>query len=978
MAQLRAQLDGARGPRYWRVLEELSGQPAFRQHLQQAAPQLASLEPMLDRRGFIKLLGASLAMAGLTACSGPPPEYIVPRIRELGMPASLPQFYATTLSAAGEVAGVLVETHEGRPGKIEGNPDHPASLGATDAWLQAAVLQLWDPDRSTAPYQGDRVATWDAFAAEVPVLQQRAAQGGGLHILSGRIDSPTLAAQRQALLARYPQAHWHVFEPVDQHSQHAGAQLAFGQPLRPRYRLRRAQRLLTLEADLFGTLPGRLQHARDAMAARRPEHAEAPFSRIYAIEPTPSITGARADHAWPLASSAITALVQELAAELGIAGVRAGNASGLAPRRLRALAQDLREHRGSSLVVAGPAQPAYVHALVHLINQSLGNVGHTVEYFLPPEDAAAAGMAQVSEGLAGLTAAIDAGSVDTLLVLDANPVYSAPADLRFAERLGQVPHRIHLGLYRDETARACHWHLPRSHALEAWSDARAWDGIASLVQPVLAPLYDTRSIHQLLAMLLGESTDIRARVQETWRRSGADDFDAFWRTSLQAGVIADSLPAAQPAVVDTGFLSQPPAVIELDQLELVFRPDDTIYDGRYANNAWLQELPKPLSKLTWSNAALISPALAQQLELKNGDTATLRIGQRQVQAPVWILPGQAARSVTAPLGYGRPQAGQVGAALGFDAYRLRSAAAPWREEGLALRPDGGHLDLPTTQHHHAMEGREPVRAGTLAQFLAQPDFASDDQQTPPSFYPEHPPGEYAWAMSIDLNSCIGCGACTIACQAENNIPVVGPEEVRRGREMHWIRIDRYYEGEAQAPRTHHQPVPCMHCEHAPCEVVCPVGATMHDSGGLNLQIYNRCVGTRFCSNNCPYKVRRFNFLQYASDDEHLAAQRNPDVTVRNRGVMEKCTYCVQRIQTAHIAANKDDRPIAEGEVVTACQAVCPTRAITFGNGADPASAVSQAKASPRNYALLQELNTRPRTTYLASLRNPHPDLGEDA
>jgi molybdopterin-containing oxidoreductase family iron-sulfur binding subunit len=973
---LRLQLDGVTGPRFWRALDELVDQPAFRRPLHVAFPQLAQLQPSMDRRGFLKLLGASLAMAGLAACSGPPQEQIVPWVQQPeGMSPSSPQFYATTLRHGNDIAGVLVETHQGRPSKIEGNPNHPASLGATDAILQAAVLELWDPDRSSAPKHRGVMASWDDFEAEAAALSRRFAAGGqGLHVLSGRIDSPTLARQRREFLQHFPGARWHHYEAVDDDHALAGARLAFGTRLQARHHLDRAECVVALEADFLASMPGHLRHARDFAAGRKPTATRRTMNRLYAVEATPSLTGAKADHAWPLASARIGAFALELAAALGIAGAHADTPSGMPAPRVHALADDLRVHRGSSLLLAGAAQPPMVHALMHLLNQALGNVGRTVDYIDPLEPAE-----DDADSLRELVSAMEQGSVDTLLILDGNPAYATPAELHFATLLERVPHSIHLGLHDDETAARCSWHLPRAHALEAWSDARAFDGSASLVQPVIAPLHGGRSVHEVLAILLGDAViNGRDIVQSSWREYVGGDFDAWWERSLREGVIADSAAPARAATASADFLAQMRSPESTDGLELLFRPDPTVWDGRYANNGWLQECPKPLTQLTWSNAALVSPALAAQHGLKNGDAIELRIGTRHTQAPVWIMPGQATHSVTVALGYGRRRAGHVGERLGFDAHALRSLASPWCESGLQIDPIGQHVELATTQRHHAMEGRAPVRAATLAQFLADPAFAQNDAPLPPSLYSERPPGEYSWGMSVDLNSCIGCNACTVACQAENNIPVVGEEEVRRGREMHWIRVDRYYEGAPEAPRTHHQPVPCMHCEHAPCEVVCPVGATVHDSEGLNLQVYNRCVGTRFCSNNCPYKVRRFNFLQYADlVSEELKAQRNPDVSVRNRGVMEKCTYCIQRIETAHIAADKDDRRIADGEVRTACQSVCPTQAITFGNIADPASAVSREKASPRNYALLGELNTRPHTTYLASLRNPNPALEGD-
>jgi molybdopterin-containing oxidoreductase family iron-sulfur binding subunit len=970
---LRARLGDARGPRYWRALEELVEQPAWRSRLQEALPQLSQLEPKLDRRGFLRLLGASLALAGLGACSRPPQEELVPWVRRPDqLPPSLPRYYASTLACAGDVAGVLVETHQGRPTKIEGNPAHPMSLGATSPAMQAAVLELWDPDRSQAPLHEGVAASWDEFRAQAGMLTARYLRDGrGLHVLSGRIDSPTLAAQRAAWLARFPGSRWFQYEAVDEDNALAGARLAFGAPLRARYRFDQAKVVLALEADFLGGMPGALRHARDFIAGRRPEAAD--FNRLYVVEASPSLTGAKADHRWSLASAQVGTFALELGELLGLPRVHAAQSSGISARRLRALAQDLETQRGRALVLAGRTQPPWVHALAHLLNDALGSVGRTVEYYAPPEPWESAG-----EGLRELTAAMAAGRVDTLLILDGNPAYAAPSDARFAELLAKVPHRIHLGLYRDETAHACQWHLPRSHALEGWSDLRAADGTASLVQPVIAPLYDSLSAHELLAMFLGDTQGERERVRATWRGQAGADPDGFWTASLQAGVIARSAPPAQRVQVDTAFLAQLPTNADPPGLELLFAPDPTVWDGRYANNGWLQELPKPLTTLTWSNVALVSPELALAHELENGDALELRIGGRHTQAPVWVMPGQAARSVTVCLGYGRRAAGRVGERLGFDAYALRNLAAPWRSGGLQINRTGVRYALAATQRHHAMEGRAPVRTGTLEHFRASPSFAQDPP-TPASLYPDRPHGAYAWGMSVDLNACIGCGACTTACQAENNIPVVGAEEVERGREMHWIRVDRYYEGEAAAPRVHHQPVPCMHCEHAPCEMVCPVGATVHDTEGLNVQVYNRCVGTRFCSNNCPYKVRRFNFLQYSDlATESLKAQRNPDVSVRNRGVMEKCTYCIQRIETAHIAADREGRRIADGEVLTACQAVCPTQAIVFGDQQDPASAVSRQKASPRHYALLEELNTRPRTTYLAAIRNPHPALGDDA
>lgn len=1007
MEKLRERVAGQHGPRYWRALEELVEDPELRRQLNEALPQLSALNPALDRRGFLRLLGASLALAGLSGCSGPPPQAIVPWIRQPeGMPQSLPQFYATTLHRGGNVAGVLVETHNGRPTKIEGNPVHPMSLGGSDALQQASVLELWDPDRSQTPMRDGVVATWAEFSQEAALAVQRfGSDGAGLHVLTGEIASPTLAAQRDALLQRFPGARWYRFSPVDDDNAREGARRAFGAPLRTRLHLDRAAVIVALDADVLGDMPGHLRHARDWAAGRQPDGAAPRLNRLYAIEPSPSLTGAKADHSWPLAHAHIEAFVRELATELGVFGDAAPapdipvpapesaqaipRRSGIDSRRTAALGRDLREHRGASLLVAGRAQPPSVHALVHRINASLGNLGATVEAFAWPE-----AQSHDQGSLAELTQAMSAGQVDTLLLLDVNPVYAAPADMPFAQALTQVEHSVHVGLYRDETALACRWHLPATHALEAWSDLRAADGTASIVQPVISPLYAGRSLHEVLALFdPGPGSEGRDIVRATW--SDTLD-DPSWQTALRTGVIAGSAPEATDALVaDASGLAashvQDAGSGDDDAVELLFRPDPTVWDGRYANSGWLQELPKPLSLLTWGNAALVSPALAAEHALSNGDLVRLDALDRSLEVPVWILPGQVARCVTLPLGYGRAEAGRVGDALGFNACKLRSLASPWCIQGATLRATGARREMAATQQHHAMLGRAPVRAMTLAQLLANAEAdagrgAGGEVTAPvapgrPSLYPPREnvaaAADPQWGMSVNLDTCIGCGACTASCQAENNIPVVGEEEVRRGREMHWIRVDRYYEGEPDTPLTLHQPVPCMHCEHAPCEVVCPVGATVHDSQGLNLQVYNRCVGTRFCSNNCPYKVRRFNFLQYADvETESLKSLYNPDVTVRNRGVMEKCTYCIQRIQTAKISADREGRTITDGEVVTACQAACPTRAITFGDIGDPDSAVSREKGSGRNYTLLEELNTRPRTTYLAAVRNRNPALDE--
>jgi Fe-S-cluster-containing dehydrogenase component len=650
--------------------------------------------------------------------------------------------------------------------------------------------------------------------------------------------------------------------------------------------------------------------------------------------------------------------------------------------------RDLQQHRGSSVVIVGEGQPPVVHALAHVMNAALGNVGSTLVYTAPVEAQPVDHIASLRE----LVQDMEAGRVEILVILGGNPVFTAPADLRFAEHLSKVKLRAHLSLYHDETSILCHWHLPATHPLESWSDARAYEGTATILQPLIAPLYDGRSAHEVLAALLGQpgrsSHDL---VRDYWRsQRPTEDFEVFWQTALHDGLIVGTAFPPKPVTLRPDWMNQGggqkqelgtadhPQSTNPQPLEIVFRPDPTIWDGSFANNSWLQELPKPLTKLTWDNAALIAPATAERLHLANEEVVELQLQDRSVRAPIWIMPGHAEDSVTVHLGYGRTRAGRVGDGAGFNAYALRTTTAPWHATGLEIRKTGLSYRLACTQHHYSIEGRPLVLSATLAEYQEHPHIVHELVHTPPSdmtLYPQYKYEGYAWGMAININACTGCSACVVACQAENNIPVVGKDQVIAGREMHWLRIDRYYKGDLDNPEAYFQPIPCMHCETAPCEPVCPVAATAHSAEGLNDMVYNRCVGTRYCSNNCPYKVRRFNFLQYADfETPSLKLLYNPDVTVRSRGVMEKCTYCVQRINAARIEAKKEDRGIRDGEVMTACQQACPTQAIIFGDINDAKSQVSQLKADPLNYPLLGELNTRPRTTYLAKLWNPNPDI----
>jgi Fe-S-cluster-containing dehydrogenase component/anaerobic selenocysteine-containing dehydrogenase len=941
----------------WRVLED--------EARRQAAAAPSDFSPA--RRDFLKLSAAAAALAS-AGCTGPVEE-IVPYVHPTGMPPGVPSFFATAMTLGGYGSGVLVESNMGRPTKVEGNPAHPSSLGATDVFAQASILQLWDPERSRTIRERGAIASRDALEAALrdALAAAAAKHGAGLRFLTGYVSSPTMRAQIAALIQRYPEARWHRWEPLHRDNTYEGARRAFGRALEPLPRFANADVVVALDADFLGAVPGHLRHARE-FAARRAPSASQPMNRLYAIETAPSLTGAMADHRLALSPAAIERWLGELGAALGGQG---GSGTPL----VRAVARDLEAHRGRALIVAGEGLSPEAHAYVHFLNQRLEAPGHTVDWIEP-----VALDAHCTQSLGALVEDMAAGKVEALFILGANPVYDAPADFGFERALARVPLSLHLGLYRDETAAACAWHVPEAHYLEHWSDARGHDGSAAIVQPLIAPLHGGVSVHGLLALMAGGGLDDGAAiVRAQWRdrlgqgaAKGEGDADAAWRKVLREGVIAGT---AAPSVGVTAAASAFTPPSEGTGWSVRFRADASVRDGAFANNAWLQELPQPDTKLTWDNAALVSPASARALGVATGDRVEVQCGERRLEAPAWVLPGQPDATITLALGYGRTRAGRVGDGVGVDAYRLRTAQAPW-SAGATVRKAAGHHDFATTQNHASMEGREPVRRVRLAE-VAAGRAKLDDKPPAESLYPPWPYDSYRWAMAINLNACIGCNACTIACQAENNIPTVGREEVRRGREMHWIRVDRYYAGTSANPRTFYQPVPCMHCEDAPCEAVCPVGATVHDSEGLNVQVYNRCVGTRFCSNNCPYKVRRFNFFHYsAGPGEPPLAGRNPEVTTRMRGVMEKCSYCIQRVTRARLETDKQGRRIADGEVVTACQAVCPTQAIAFGDLADPASAVNMAKKSPLDYALLGELNTRPRTTYQARVLNPNPELGD--
>jgi MoCo/4Fe-4S cofactor protein with predicted Tat translocation signal len=998
LAAIRARLGQAGGKQFWQSLEELAGTDEYREFLHHEFPRDPEKEPVdgTSRRDVLKLMAASAALAGLSACTKLPDQKIVPYVRspEEIIPGK-PLFYATSMPQGGVATGILVESHMGRPTKVEGNKEHPGSLGATDSFAQASVLTLYDPDRSQVLVHEGRISSWAAFLTAIGTARDahRTTKGAGMRLLTETVTSPTLKAQLDALRAAFPAMKWHQYEPCARNVVHEGARLAFGKPVNTVYRFDQADVIISLDADFLCSGPGSVRYAREFSARRRVDGPESKMNRLYVVECTPSNTGAMADHRLPMRAQEIEDFARALAAGIGVHQAGPKGAVGKHERWLGALVRDLDKHRGACLIVAGEQQPAMVHALAHAMNAALGNVGKTVVYTDPIE----AEPVDQMQSLRELVADIKAGQVDFLLIHGSNPVFNAPAELDFAHNLLRVKLRIHLGLYNDETAELCHWHVPEAHFLESWSDARAYDGTVGILQPLISPLYDGKSAHELLAALLGK-TGISGHdiVREHWKsqrpaKEKNKDFETFWQTTLHDGVMTGSALPPRAVTLNAAFPSTSKQDIA-PGLEIVFRPDPTIGDGRYANNGWLQEIPKPLTKLTWDNAAMLSPTTAERLRVSNGDVVKLSLNGREVRAPIWIQFGHAAESVTVHFGYGRRRAGRIGNGVGFNAYTLRTSGSPWFAGGLQLERTGEKYALATTQHHHMVdrEGkkveeesvnadqRDLIRVATLAVFRKDPKFAQDHEEESSKalkLYPGFQSPGYAWGMAIDLNSCIGCGACVTACQAENNLPIVGKAEVIAGREMHWIRVDTYFRGGLDSPETYYEPVLCMHCENAPCELVCPVGATVHSPEGLNEMVYNRCVGTRYCSNNCPYKVRRFNFKLYSDwTTPSLYPLRNPNVTVRSRGVMEKCTYCVQRINAVKIEAEKQDRDVNDGEIVTACQAVCPAEAIVFGDINDANNRVSKLKAQTRNYSLLAELNTRPRTTYLARLRNPNPEI----
>jgi len=1011
--------------RYWRSLDEHATPP---QH-DEIRPEFEDpLEPPSneERRHFLKLTAASVALAGSSACRWQE-DHLLPHTQQPeGVVPGVPRFFMTAMELGGAAVGLRVKSYDGRPIKIDGNSSHPDSLGATGARHQAAVLDLYDPDRSRGFASFAEGRRTDLSEVEFRVFAREqfsalsAKRGQGLAVLSGASSSLSVADMKARWQARFPEARWFEYEPVVTPNERLGSRLAFGKVVRTRLALDRARVILSLDADLLASRPDSLALARAWATGRQPESGK--MSRCYAFESSLSETGAVADHRFSLRSEHIKALAAYLDAELSH---RLGAPAALGPaqpppaarfleepglhRLVTALVADLALQPGASVVVAGASQPPEVHALVHRINAVLRNVGSTVQYLEGSESTEPT----PAESLRTLADEMTAGRVDTLLILDSNPVYTAPGDLNFAAALAKVPTTICSSLYLDETASACKWHVPLAHFLEAWGDVRASDGTLSIQQPLIAPLYGGKSPIETLALLSGDELssglDIVQRSLGTVFGNVAAD-SRFWRKAVHDGVVPGSAAApAHPTLRPIAAFEYARGELsglepEPGQLELVLAPDPKLYDGRFSNNGWLMELPDAATKLTWDNALLISPNTAKLLGVTDGMRVTLSIETESLNVPVLLAPGQASGSVKLYLGYGRTAAGTVAGrsvagggsepdpVVGVNAYRLRSKRLWDFARGASIKPSSDRYRMATTQDKHTIdrigkfgtEDRLPmlVRTATFTQYEEHPDFAKHAVHHPPLLSLWKEPVKYEghrWGMSIDLNKCTGCSGCVVACQAENNIPTVGKERVYMGREMQWLRIDRYFKGDPEQPEVVNQPVPCMQCEHAPCEQVCPVGATSHSHEGLNDMTYNRCIGTRYCSNNCPYKVRKFNYFNFHEDlkEEKNQVQQmvfNPEVTVRFRGVMEKCTYCVQRIQEGKFRASRENRPLVDGEVTTACQDSCPTRAISFGDLNDPKSEVVRRKNDSRDYSLLEELNVRPRTTYLALVKNPNPEL----
>ena len=1021
--------------KYWKSIEQLESSPDVRAWMEREFPEGASeLTEGFNRRDFVKLMSASMALAGVgilgSGCRKPeqkiypfsklPDDYV----------HGASKFYATAMPTRSGAVPLLVKSNDGRPTKVEGNPDHPDSNGGTDLFAQASVLSLYDPDRAQRfANKGNDISRGAALDQLSTLSRQFAAnQGAGLAFLLERSTSPSRLRLQQAIKQKFPQSAWFAYEPVDFDIHRQTASDFAGRSVTPYFRFDQAKAILSLDCDFIGAEGDTHLHCRNFARGRRVQNGS--MSRLYVAEPLMTQTGMNADHRARVPAGQVIAIATAIAAKVGVAGVDANKfqlPANVSAKWIEECAKDLAANRGSALVVAGYRQPLAVHLLAYAINAALGANGKTVEFRETPN---------LNDGnIAQLAQALNGGSVDTLVILGGNPVYNAPADLDWTATQRKAKTVVRLGYYEDESFAGSDLHLPAAHYLESWGDVRTADGTVVIVQPLIQPLFNGVTELEVLARIGGlPKTDPYEIARETF---GGNDED--WKKVLHDGFAANT--AIKPVEVQPNAQALTQALANVtagtptkENLEVIFARDYSVDDGRWANNGWLVEMPDPVTKMTWDNAVLVSRKTAEELGVKNTQFVEIDLGGRKVRAPIWVQPGQADNVLGLPLGYGRSKCGRIAnfdnKQVGFDFYPLRTAANPAVALGAKISAASEKYSFACTQDHWSLEGRPIVREANLAQLgdSKNPIKALDFEKPPGGDQPLYPnpfdwkkeKGLHQWGMAIDLNTCVGCNACVIACQSENNVPVVGKDQVRRGREMLWLRMDRYYTGNPDAekmrdplrpeqdqysqnwiddPQVVNQPMLCQHCESAPCENVCPVNATVHDEEGLNLMVYNRCVGTRYCSNNCPWKVRRFNYFDYnkrplenlykpdftlkptkrADEWELLQLVRNPDVTVRMRGVMEKCTFCVQRIEAAKIAqkvkaGQSGDVIVADGVIRTACQQACPAEAIVFGNINDPTSKVSLAKSDPRNYTTLEFLNTKPRLTYLARVRNPNPAM----
>jgi MoCo/4Fe-4S cofactor protein with predicted Tat translocation signal len=1026
------------GKRYWRGLEELSNTPEFQRWLQREFPEgAAELEADgVSRRNFMRLMGASMALAGvgLSGCRRAE-TYIVPFAKsvEWQIPGKA-VLYSTSMPTRSGALPLIATTFEGRPTKLEGNPLIPSSNGGTDTFAQAAVLNLYDPDRAKTVLEEGKASSVDKLEAYLKKvlsdLQQN--QGAGFGLLIDCQQSPTRDRLLTTFKQRYPQAEIYFDDPLVAGEYEHAVETLFGPDVALRPAFDKAGVVLSLDADFLG-----LEQTADGVkgfSARRRAHGSAKnMNRLYSVENRFTLTGGMADHRLRCAASQIPAFALALAGKLAAAtndrvlGAMVSqvkpSGTGFDDAWLTECANDLIAHKGQSLVLLGSRYPAWVHGLILAMNNAVSALGSTLRVLQRTEFKGG--------NLQDLVAKAKSGAMRRLFILAGNPGYTSPVDLQWSESVQKnVPEIFRLGYYEDETTPGTKWHVPEAHFLESWGDQRAPDGTYLPVQPMILPLFGGWSQLDILAKLLSLPSGVDA-VRETFKSvASSGDFEEAWTVFLRQGFVKDSAYKVASASFNTDRIptllqtAALPGPVNPSAIEIVFPADYTVDDGRYSNNAWLQELPDPITKLTWDNAVQISKATAKALQVAEGDLVEITVADRKLVAAILIAPGQADFSLSLSLGYGREAVGQVGKGTGFNAYHLRTTNALYFATGATIKlVQAGGYKLIRTQMHHSMEGRALVREGTAQDYESNPSFAKKvwmDKDLEPniSLY-SHPPlnAPNQWGMVVDLNTCIGCSACVVACQAENNIPIVGKDQVEGGREMHWIRIDRYFssaDGDINNPHLSEdpelvvQPVMCQHCENAPCETVCPVNATVHSEDGLNVMVYNRCIGTRYCSNNCPFKVRRFNFFNYNDRpvldkvehglpgfqgkqqlylgplgqwgmEEISKLQKNPNVTVRSRGVMEKCTYCVQRIETAKIsqrikAGVTGDLTLPTDTIKSACQQACPAEAIVFGDIKDPQSKVAKLRSLPQNYHLLEYLNIQTRTSYLARLRNPNPKM----